>query len=130
MSEAPLPQATEATNSIACWNAINSIDFQNRCKLLWNEACLAVTNEDQATASHNERLRYAGKILSGAVMPHVLSQLVVASSLIQIAIVADYAADRVVGHGVGDSDIEAQIDAVLTGAALADAAVPPPAPVI
>lgn len=106
----------ENDNQLLNYCSLNA-DFQERVYRRFVNACVSVTNEDPATASHVQRLAFAGSIFNRSPNAQMLCELVLVNTTNR----ANAVASQTPGANILDSDIDFQIASVLTGVALSRA---------
>jgi hypothetical protein len=106
----------DRTNEQAWWAAINSVDFQNRCRLQWLIAAVSIASESSSTTNNTQRQQLAAQIFSGSIPPVQLAYWVMSSTTVQTEVLTDANANPAnpIGYSVEDADIATQVDALFT----------------
>lgn len=60
--------------------------FQGRCKYFFQKAAIAVMSEDPGTANHDDRVRFAAKVITGGISQTELAIAVATNSTIAATI--------------------------------------------
>ncbi|MGY3130130.1 hypothetical protein ACVWZM_000812 [Bradyrhizobium sp. USDA 4501] len=96
-------------------------EFAGRVMMLMFKTAQNVASEDLATADHEARIDYAGRVIRGDEQPQLVAAHVISSNpTIAAAIESDPAA---LGSNVPDGDIEFALASIWTARSLAFAAV-------
>lgn len=108
---------TDTTDNNILSNVIGNGAFQDRIRLRFINAAIAVTNEGAVT-SHANRLAFAGALFASTVDVRMLCMCVLSNATVRASVLANTSLN---GGNALDSDIDFQINSVFTGISLARA---------
>ena len=105
----------DTSDNIVLKATIDDPTFQARVKQRFINAAISVTTEAGTVTSHTARLAFAGALFAGTVSDRLLAMLVLANATNRTNLLA---APTVQGGAILDSDIDFQVNSVLTGVAI------------
>jgi hypothetical protein len=86
--------------------------FVDRCRYRFINAAISVTTESTSTASHAQRLAFAGALFANQVDTKMLAMAVLSNATIRGEVIADPSDN---GGNATDSDMDFQVNSVFTG---------------
>lgn len=109
---------TDTADNQVLHNTIVDAVFQDRVRLRFINAAIAVSTEVSTVTSHTQRLAFAGALFVGTVDERMLAMLVAANTTNRTNILAN---PNAAGGNCLDSDIDFQINSIFTGVAVSRA---------
>jgi len=109
---------TDTTDNQILHNSIVDPVFQDRVRLRFINAAISITTELNTVTSHTQRLAFAGALFNNAVDLKMLAMIVISNTTNRTNCLA---APNIAGGNIVDSDLDFQINSVLTGIAISRA---------
>ncbi len=109
---------SDTTDNETIISSIDNPRFQERCRLRFLFAAIAVTTELTTVTSHTQRLALAGTLFNNGISAATLAMLVLANATNRTNCLAN---PSLYGGNILDSDIDFQINSIFTGVAIARA---------
>lgn len=106
---------TDTTDNQVLRAVISDPVFQDRCRLRFINAAIAVTAESTGATSHTQRLAFAGALFAGAVDLKMLAMLIIANTTNRTNCLA---APNISGGNIIDNDIDFQVNSAFTGVSI------------
>lgn len=106
--------ASDTSDSGILAQSINDPSFQQRCRLRFIVAAIAVMTESVNVVSHTQRVAFAGALFNGSVDERMLAMVVLANPTNRTNAIAN---PQQAGGNILDNDIDFQVNSVFTGIA-------------